>query len=203
MPNKRVEYIQSTLNTLGDPVANALVEPITGLQIKGDGLVLGDYFDMTDSEALSYSTASTLYGGRYQRILLDSGANLSNVSYGKWAYYKNNTPVAGSSPYYTVTDVSNKLAANLPAGVFLSSLGSNSYFYGFIQTAGKATLQMKASITNGSPAVGDILILNSDGTTDDPTQSSISAGLTCGRAFQQPASGAFIQAWITVPFVAY
>src|ERR1039458_9455569 len=74
----------------------------------------------TETEAKSYSDAAnvgTLYGGRYQRILLDSAANAACVARGRLAYFLKETSIAGTSPFYIVTDISHALSADLIAGV--------------------------------------------------------------------------------------
>src|SRR5271165_207182 len=199
MANKRLDRINIYLNTTGDPTASGLQEPITGQTLNMGGLEVGDYFDITDAEALMLSNTSigTLYGGRYERVLLDSAATASNVQIGKLAYLKSIGALEGPSPassaggLSSVTDISHALASDLVAGVFLSSLTPGQY--GFIQTSGRATVYGKASLTNGSPAVGDMLTAGALGTVDDPTQSTALTyalqSLVVGVALQAPASG--------------
>ena len=207
MPAKRCEYIKSYLNTTGDTTDNALVEPITGLKIPGDGLVLGDYTDMTDTEAKSYSDAAnvgTLYGGRYQRILLDSAANAAYVTRGRLAYFLKETSIAGTSPFYIVTDISHALSADLIAGVFLSSVVPG--YYGFIQVSGKATVLGAATLT-GTPVVGAVLSAAALGTVDVPTQSGTptyaQASLDIGVALTLPVAGSLFHAALNIPFIAF
>jgi hypothetical protein len=213
MAQKRLDRINFVLNTTGDPTASGLQDPITGMSQNYGGLEVGDYFDLTDSEALMLSNTSigTLYGGRYQRVLVDSGATATNVQIGKLAYLKTIGALEGPSPsssqgtLSTVTDIAHALASDLFMGVFLSSVTPGQY--GFIQTSGRATVYGKSSLTNGAPAVGDILTAGALGTVDDPTQSTTLTyaleSLIMGRALQAPASGTYFQAKLEIPFSGF
>ena len=213
MAMKRLDRINFVLNTTGDPTASGLQEPITGQTMNYGGLEVGDYFDLTDAEAYSLSNTSigTLYGGRYQRVLLDSAATASNVQIGKLAYLKSIGALEGPSPttsfgaFSTVTDISHALASDTFVGVFLSSLAPG--YYGFIQVQGRATVYGKSSLTNGAPAVGDLLTAGALGTVDDPTQSTALTyalqSLIIGKALQAPASGTYFQAKLEIPFAGF
>jgi len=209
MSLKRLDRINFVLNTTGDPTASGLQEPITGQTMNYGGLEVGDYFNLSASEALLLSNTSigSLYEGTYMRVLLDSGATATNVQIGKLAYLKSIGALEGPSPsgtgvpVDTVTDISHALASDLFVGVFLSSLTPG--YYGFIQTSGRATVYAKSSLTNGTPAVGDVLTAGALGTVDDPTQSTgltyALQSLVIGKALEAPASGTYFQAKLEIP----
>ena len=164
MPGKRLDYVSTNLNSSNDTVANGMVTPILGTQEPGNGLNLGDWVDLTDSEASNLSsTTQTLYRGRYQRIIVDSAATAANVKLGTVAYMLSTTQP------YRVTDYSHALSVNLPSGVFLNSITPGNY--GWIQVLGKMTVLGKTGLTNGSPAIGDVVQATTGGVVDDPTQS--------------------------------
>jgi hypothetical protein len=68
--------------TLTSPTG--LTDLRTGLPFAAGGLNIGDYFDLTDGEALALSntTVGTLRGGRYRFVQIDSGATSANIKTG-------------------------------------------------------------------------------------------------------------------------
>ena len=94
MPAKRLEFIKSALNLANDTTPGAFTDPITGVAVPGGGLVLGDYIDVTDAEAATFSGPNQLlFGGRYRRIKVDSGATAANVKAGTVAVLAVKSPI--------------------------------------------------------------------------------------------------------------
>jgi len=102
MSNKRLEFIRGPLNLSNDTTDGAFTDPISGQKVPGGGLILGDYIELTDAEALTVCDIPTgiLFGGRYRRIKLDAGATVANVLKGNAAFV-----VPGSSVFNVVATV--------------------------------------------------------------------------------------------------
>lgn len=161
MPLKRLEVIiPGALNTANSPVQSGQYEPITGLELPS-GLVAGDYFDMTETEANNYSNSSggvaTCHCGRYMWVQMDSSAVITGngkLTPGQILWWK--TP--GS---YIVTNVEPTGATKI-AGFFLNTNNTGlypvtpgNYFFMQALAPGRASIQMRATISNTGPAVGD------------------------------------------------
>lgn len=144
MPAKRLEFIKGPLDAANDTSAGAFTDPITGQLVPGGGLILGDYFDLTDAEALKNcqftiqgpsSGAVPLYGGRYRRVRLDPGATAANVSRGTAAYLVLNSPISrivvttvgsGQTPGTYIVNASSGTAQAI---VVVGTDGTISYAY--------------------------------------------------------------------------
>jgi len=113
MSNKRLEFIRGPLNLSNDTTAGAFTDPISGQYVPGGGLILGDYIEVTDAEALTICDIPTgiLFGGRYRRIKLDAGATVANVLKGNAAFV-----VPGSSVFNVVATV---VGVALTPGIYL------------------------------------------------------------------------------------
>lgn len=151
----------------------------------------------------TYATKSgnPLFGGAYQIVQLDSGATAANVDYGLVAYIKLDSGVTqGALPEtayanIVVTDESAggvSIVKSLFAGVFLNAVTPGNF--GLIWVgAGRATVLYKASLTNGSPALGDnIATGGGSGTCDDAAANTTApTGLYIGQAVTVPVGGAY------------
>lgn len=199
MAQKRLQFIPAaTINAVNNATPYAFTEPITGLPIPGSGLVLGDYCDLSLAEAASYSTtALPLYEGRYQFVLVDSGATAANVKRGTIAMW---TTVAKTD--FCVTSYDKALAASLTIGVFLNAITPGNY--GFIQVAGRATVLPGTLTATG--AVGDPVIATTAGVVDVPSGNVLTFALLgqyIGKALQVLTSATAGQMKIEIPFGSY
>lgn len=80
MPLKRNEFLpQSILTVYSSP--SGMTDIRTGLPYYAGGLVLGDYFDLTEAEANALS-GGQLHAGRYRFVQVDSGATAANIKQG-------------------------------------------------------------------------------------------------------------------------
>lgn len=79
------------LNNCNFTSPTGMTDPITGQPYTGGALNLGDYTDVDNQEAasMSYTTNSTLFGGRYRLVQVDSSATAANVKTGTIGYLKN------------------------------------------------------------------------------------------------------------------
>lgn len=78
------------LNNANFTSPSGLTDMASGQPVNAGGLNLGDYFDMTNSEAAnaSYGVNGKLYGGRYRLVQVDSGATAANVKTGTVGYLR-------------------------------------------------------------------------------------------------------------------
>jgi hypothetical protein len=90
MPFQPILPTWLAINNANFTSPTALTDPRTGLPFAAGGLNLGDYFDLTEQEAnsASYTTNGTLHSGRYRFVLVDSGANSTNVKTGTVGYLR-------------------------------------------------------------------------------------------------------------------
>jgi hypothetical protein len=110
-----------------------------------------------------YDTAiGTLYGGKYQYVKTTAGTTATYVL-GRpvfWTDFEN----------YVVTADCTAVLVGKVAGVMLNTVTKGNY--GWIQTAGKATVLFKTGITATTPADGDLIVIDvGTGLADDLTQS--------------------------------
>ena len=79
-----------SLNAVNSPYQSGQGDSVTGFPYAGGGLNQGDYFDLTNDEALgaSYPTNGILYNGRYRYVQVDSGATAANVKTGTIGYIR-------------------------------------------------------------------------------------------------------------------
>lgn len=216
MPLKRLEAIlPGALNVANSPVQTGQYEPITGLELPS-GLAPGDYFDLTETEANNYSntTVGTLHCGRYMWVQLDSSAVKSGngaLQVGQLLWWK--TP--GS---YIVTNVEPTGASQL-AGIFLNNnttfpVTPGNWFFMQVVAPGRASIKMRATISNTGPAVGDAVFtagagagadasLSDDigGTGTPPTLANIAnyIGRFIGIAETAPSNGSLTVVQIRTP----
>lgn len=169
------------------------------------GLVQGDYFDLTTTEALQLSATATgtLYSGRYRYVKVDSGATAANVKTGtiglmpSLAAIGNGTSVASPSEN-VVTSYDQGLATGLHPVVFLNSITPGNY--GFVQEQGVATVLGTAAIQKASPAIGDLINSAASGLADDPTTQTVGP-LYIGKAIDLPKPGVKYRVQLQLPVV--
>lgn len=97
MPLQQILPTWVALNNANFTSPTGIVDPRTGQPVAAGGLNLGDYFDITNMEALqlSYTANGILYNGRYRLVHVDSGATAGNVATGLIGYLRNGSTVTG------------------------------------------------------------------------------------------------------------
>jgi hypothetical protein len=223
MPQVRLPFIPSgALNTANSPGQTGQQEPITGLNLPS-GLSPGAWFDMTESEAQAYSntTVGTLHAGRYQWVQLSSTAVIAGNGALQRGQALFAVPSSALPPAYVVTNVppAAAAAAQPGIGVFLNTAPGGTFpvtpgnwFFMQVIAPGRATVKMRAAITNAAPAVGDPISVAlvgpgvaDSGLFDDvvpPASLTASAEVLAsfvGSAEAAPANGALVIVDIRVP----
>jgi hypothetical protein len=152
------------LNNASSASPTGVQEQITGLRIS-TGLNSGDFLELTDAQAAALSDTAAgfnkLYAGIYQRVKFSA---VTALAVGQACFWN---PSDTSDPY-CVTPVYAAGNANNFAGVVIdpnTTIGQ----YAWIQVSGKANCNFKSSIGNGSPAIGDAVVLTAAANTfEDP-----------------------------------
>lgn len=181
------------LNSCDDVTATYMYNVRTGAPMPGGALNLGDYFDLTNSEAanLSNTATGTLYAGRYRRILVDSGATASNVKTGTIGLMG-----AGTQPQMNRVTSYDKGIVGAHACVFLNTVTPGNY--GFVQELGIASILCGATLTKSGPATGDLMNSTTLGVLDDPTvQEFVPASM--GIALSPPNPNTLILVQLDLP----
>jgi hypothetical protein len=121
MPQQQALPTWLSLNAVNSPYQSGQGDAYTGFPYAGGGLNQGDYFDLTNDEALGASNPATgiLYNGRYRYVQVDSGATAAYVKTGTVGYIRSGsvmksavTITAGSGQ----TNGSYQIAANVGSG---------------------------------------------------------------------------------------
>jgi hypothetical protein len=198
MPAKRLQYIPNLLNNLNSPIPGAFTEPITGLQIPGSGLVVGDTMSITYFEAtqLASQPGTTspypLYEGDYQFVHLHSAATPALAQRGNVAYFRalappmqqgqfGTYPIAGN---WEVTTGDLALNANLVTGVFINPITPGNF--GFIQTGGRASV-----LTAGAGTIGQAV--NATAATGNGTPGATAGPALLGYLLSTATAGGIAQ----------
>lgn len=166
MPLQQILPNWLALNACNDTSPTGLTDPRTGLSYNAGGLNLGDYFDLTESEAaaLSYTTSPSvlLHAGRYRRIQVDSGATASNVKTGTVGLMG-----SGTQPQLNrVTSYDKGIVGAHPV-IFLNAITPGNY--GFVQELGIASILCGATLQKATPATGDVIVSTTLGVAQDLT----------------------------------
>jgi|SoiMethySBSTD1v2_1073268.scaffolds.fasta_scaffold262778_2 hypothetical protein len=148
---------------------------------------LGQIVSIGDALALKLSkiATGTLYGGLYQKVQFKSGSSASNIRGGALIWYdRANFIVTPDLAAVTEGDFAG-------IGLMANTKGN----YGFIQVAGKCTIQYRASVTdtNVSDLVLQLTTTNTFDAIADATGSYISGGTKglkniVGVAIEAPAN---------------
>lgn len=102
----------------------------------------------TEAEVKFDSTIGTLHGGRYQLVLTKAASTIAPAR-GLIAFWNDGETI---SDFVVTPDI--PAGSSLIAGIYLSAPTKGQYC--IIQTTGLATVQAVASLTKGTPAIGDI-----------------------------------------------
>lgn len=197
MSRKRNEFMpQNMLTVYSSP--SGMTDPRTQLPYYAGGLLVGDYFELTEAEAQALSN-NQLHEGQYRFVQIDSTATAANIVQGSIGFMK--TLSLGVN---FITSADKALSINIRPVVFLAPLSSAQVLAGayvFVQEAGDAFVTAKTSLTNGSPAVGDIINGTANGLVDDPTTQNVT-GSTIGIATQLPTGGGQFRLMLDLPPMA-
>lgn len=193
MSLKRNEFLpQNILTVYTSP--SGMTDIRTGQPYQAGGLIVGDYFDLTEAEAQAQSSA--LHQGRYRFVQVDSTATAANILQGTIGCMK--TLALGVN---FITDYSNNLGGTtgLPRGVvFLAPLTTaqvTAGAYVFVQEQGDATLLAGGAIALSSPGLNV--------TTGGKSVAGTTLALNVGLAIQAGAgSGSLFRAMLELPIVA-
>jgi hypothetical protein len=172
------------INAVNTPTASGAQDPVTGASYP-TGATRGDIIVLSAEEATALQApTTTLYEGTYQLVQVDSAATAANCTIGKAAYTKYSNGVNA------VTDASHADAVNAFAGVFINPTayaptpGSHVYIF---RGNGRVNLAF-GTLTNGSPAIGDIVnTIGTAGLFDDASATALTSR-TVGIATAAPAT---------------
>lgn len=204
MPNNQTLPTISALNAANFTSPSGQSDLRTG-NPEWIGLVQGDYFDLTNAEALQLSrtATATLYGGRYRYVKVDSGATAANVKTGtiglmpSLAAIGNGTSVASPSEN-VVTSYDQGIFAGMRPVVFLNVITPGNY--GFVQELGIATVLGTTTLQKATPAPGDLINAATSGLVDDPTTQTMGP-LFIGKAIDLPKNATLFRVQLDLPVV--
>jgi len=171
------------LNDINDPspglggVLTAVPSGISAFQ--GAGLQLGDEIKIIDTEASNFSdtTVGTLYDGTYKYVQMDSSA--ATFVLGQVLFWK----VGATQTNENI--VTNVESGSIPdfAGVLInpSVTAGNGMF---IQTSGKATVKLRATLTNTVSAGSSLYMTAAGAGADNATVDCLASGTTVTTSIQ-------------------
>lgn len=211
MPLQQILPTWLAINACNDTAASGQTDLRTGQAVNAGGLNLGDYFDLTNKEALqaSYSTNGTLFSGRYRRVQVDSGATAANVKTGTIGLMASPAAIqidlGGKLPLSmnVVTSYDQGDGSAIHPVVFLNTVTPGNFC--FVQELGVATVLGKTSLTAATPAINDLIVSATSGLVDDPTQSTTLTyaleKLILGSAIDLPVSTGLFRILLNLPTV--
>jgi hypothetical protein len=128
---------------------------------------LGGIIALSEAEAALRGSAITLHAGLYQYVNFLSGSTASNAA-GQVVFWSSAANRAG----YIVTPDAAATTIGQWAGITLGSVTKG--YYGWVQIAGVANVKFKTGLGAGTPAIGDLVIVDQtpSNLADDPTQSN-------------------------------
>ena len=183
----QIERLVSSIGTANDPLPGQSVASGTG-QAQYAGQVGQRVCLGNDDVAIKNSSSPTLYGGIYQYVQFYSGAT-AKAAQGLIAFWYTDTT-------YIVTNDETTGVSDI-AGICLNAVTAG--YYGWVQIAGKATVQFRTTIGAATPAVGDLITAAAAGagadvaTADDLLQSTTMTPLIArhilGIAVTVPVTG--------------
>lgn len=139
----------------------------TGLTELGGGLNVGDFFDLTDAEAQSWSP--NLYGGRYRFVQLSTAATAANVVQGK--------PCGIAAPTTVGRVATATVGSGQTAGTYLVNSSTS---------GGTAVAVAQVVVGAGGTITSATLVQPGAGFTSTPTF-TVAAGGTPGTILAQMA----------------
>lgn len=185
MPFQPITPTWFALNACNDLSPTGLVDSRTGAAYFAGGLNLGDFFDLTESEAnaLSYvpaaGTSVQLHAGRYRRVQVDSGATASNVKVGTVGLMG-----AGQQPQLNRVTSYDKGIVAAHVVIFLNTVTPGNFC--FVQELGVASVLMGSTLQKATPVTGDIIVSTTLGVGQDTTAQTVDIA-TLGIALTAPS----------------
>lgn len=133
----------------------------------------------------TFATNGTLFEGVYELVQVSSAATAANIYTGAAAYYL----FSDTTQSWTVTDSAHATSTAIPAGTFLNAVTPGNYTAIFVG-GGRVNVQYTATLTQGSPAVGDLIVTGgaTAGSYDDATSKTAVTNLFYGIATVLPAN---------------
>jgi hypothetical protein len=134
------------LNDVNDAVCGGATNQGTGQSLYGGQL--GIEIGFTNAQIYSDPAVGTLYGGVYKYVQ----TYLSST----------NSPARGYAAFWYNADamiVTPDFQNGLACGVFINPITKGNY--GWIQVGGKASVMFRQTITKATPAVGDLVVVQS------------------------------------------
>jgi hypothetical protein len=208
MPFQPIVPTWLAINACNDTSPSYFTDLRLGIAVFAGGLNLGDYFDLTNGEAakLSYTTTGLLYGGRYRRVQVDSGATAGNVKTGTIGLMASLAAViadgdpAGKPTANIVTSYDQSIggAVAVRPCIFLNSITPGNF--GFVQELGIATVLGRATLTNsGTISIGDFIDSSTNGLADDPTGQTNRSKNNIGTAIDLPKNNGLFRISLFLP----
>lgn len=109
MPQQQALPTWLALNNMNSTSESGMTDPVTGFPYEAGGLGVGDYFDLTTSEAFnaSFTTNGICYSGRYRYVQVDSGATAAFVKTGTIGFMRAGSNVASAVTVNAGTGLTN------------------------------------------------------------------------------------------------
>jgi hypothetical protein len=149
-PNPSFKLISGYLNGENLSALGVAAPASSGMLVSTYGGFLGGKWALSADDALKMSntTTGTLYGGLYQCVKTSATA-LANPSRGRLVFWDT---TAAEDTYQVCQDETQNGGLPEFAGVLLNTVTPGNYTW--IQIAGRATLQLRASITSATRFIG-------------------------------------------------
>lgn len=148
----------NSVGRVGDPGAgvNVTTASVSGSIVQEYLGMVGGKLTLSQADAvkLSDTTTGLLYGGVYMYVKFNPAGATACVR-GGVALWLDTSVV--SPTCYTVTNEGSTARNSFPAGIFLNATTKGNY--DFIQIAGLALVKYLATVTEGSPAIGDAIFV--------------------------------------------
>lgn len=148
---------------------------------------------LTEIANYTYTTNGTLFEGVYELVQVDASATAANIYTGAAAYYL----FSNVTSSWVVTDAAHATSLAIPAGTFLNAVTPGNYTAIFVG-GGRVNVKYTASLTNGAPAVGDLIVTGgaTAGSYDDTTSTTAITNKFYGIATVAPASAALTAVYV-------
>ena len=145
MPQQQALPTWLSLNAVNSSYQSGQGDSATGFPYAGGGLNQGDYFDLTNDEALGASNPATgiLYNGRYRYVQVDSGATAANVKTGTVGYIRSGSTVKS---VVVLTQGSGQTVGTYQVAATVGSGGGSGAIIQVIVTSATA---ISVSVVNG------------------------------------------------------
>lgn len=150
-PNPSLKLISGYLNGENNPALGVPLTSPSGMIVPQYGGFLGTKytFDADDAGKLSNTAIGTLYGGTYQMVKVSGSATQSNLTRGRMVFWD---PTVAEDNYQVNNDETANGGVPLFAGILLNPVTAGNYT--LIQVAGRATAQMRATVTAATRNIG-------------------------------------------------